>query len=187
MYLVSFLAVVLMVAFSTTVVAMRQDEPSPQAVVAESPRFELVVYQVQDPYAGTITSPAELDPAMRYIGAEVAIVNKGDVPLTTGRSYVRLRDVEGRDYLATAIGTETALQNRVISNGEQVRGWVWFPVPVDAEISHIYLVPSAIEVVMPWEDAPVNLPGAATPDDASPEATPFLALPEGTEKALPSD
>jgi hypothetical protein len=133
-------------------------------VTADIPSIQLLVYRVEDPYTGTITNPATLDPNARYIGVEVAIVNNGDYPVSTAWSSIRLRDSLGRDYAGGSVrGTDEPLRGRELANGETNRGWVWFAVPADAEITTILYVPPATEIRIVWNEVPHILRSPATP------------------------
>lgn len=161
----------LLASLSFTFAASGQVETSDSAtpVVAEIPDIQFIVYRVEDPYSGTITYPAALDPNSRYIGVEVAIVNNGENPVNTIWTSVRLRDSEGRDYAGgSASGTDLPMRTRELASGEVNRGWVWFAVPKDAEITLIYLIPPATEIRVNWDDAP-----RPPRDSATPAATPM--------------
>jgi len=155
-----------------TFTASGQDDPSNSTipVTADIPNIQFLVYRVEDPYTGTITYPTTLNPDYRYIGAEVAIVNNGDYPVNAVWSSIRLRDSEGRDYAGGAVsGTDLPMRTRELQNGEVNRGWVWFAVPQDAEITTILYVPPATEIHVDWNDAPRPLRSSATPV-ATPES-----------------
>jgi len=113
---------------------------------AEMPRWIFRVLVLQDPYAGVLTRPAEPEPGVRYIGAEVRIENQSDQPLAFATSAVRLRDDQGVEYTSDSdvSGEEPKLTGQNLPDGERARGWVWFSVPEDAVIIEMrFLAPSS--------------------------------------------
>ena len=161
-----FTLLILITASFSTLSANGQDEPrdSTTPVAVDIPNVQFLVYRVEDPYSGTITYPTTLDRDSRYIGTEVAIVNNGDYPVNTSWSSIRLRDSEGRDYAGGAVsGTDPQMRTKELANGETNRGWVWFAVPADAEITTILYVPPATEIRVTWDEAPRTLRSSATP------------------------
>lgn len=162
--------VVVLFLLAATAAMARQDSP-PSGVVVPIPPVTMTVLQVQDPYLGTIETPKERDPAMRYIGVELEI-SAGDYPLAFDAINFRLRDTENIEYLGgKAIGSEPRITRKVIKPGETVRGWVWFAVPVNATIAQFAYLPSQLELRMEWGQAPFV---AGTPAAGEPpaEATP---------------
>jgi hypothetical protein len=163
---VGLIVICLSLAAATAITA-QEDETSPVRV--DAPDWQFVVYQVQDPYAGTITTPVEPAPDTRYIGIEVAVVNRSDIPLGIALVNVRLRDVSGREYMGGSVfGVDTRLNNRSLGPNERARGWVWFSVSASTEIAQIVFLGPTPEFRLPFSEAPV---GEATPaTEASPEA-----------------
>jgi hypothetical protein len=120
---------------------------TPGAVTAPAPDWTFVVHGMLDPYAGTLTTPPEPAPGMRYVGFDVEVVNDSDQPLSFAGTGVYLRDEEGFSYRSGTVGgREPALSGRTIPAGERARGWVWFEVPADATLTEILLVPAAPEL-----------------------------------------
>jgi hypothetical protein len=120
---------------------------------AEMPRWIFTVLALQDPYAGVLTRPAEPEPGMRYIAAEVRIENQSDQPLEFSASDVRLRDEQGAEYASSSaiVGAEPKLTGQNLPDGERTRGWVWFSVPDDAVITELRFVapPPQLRVQLP--------------------------------------
>jgi hypothetical protein len=110
---------------------------------AEMPRWVFTVQIFQDPYAGVLTRPAEPEPGMRYIAAEVVIKNQSDQPLEFAATDVRLRDEQGVEYAVSSgvVGEEPKLVSQNLPDGERTRGWVWFAVPQDVAITEVRFVP----------------------------------------------
>ena len=120
---------------------------TPGAVTVPAPDWMFVVHGMQDPYAGVLTTQREPASGMRYVGADVEVVNASDQPLSFADDSVVLRDDEGFSYRSgTVVGSEPALRGRIMPGGEQARGWVWFEVPEGATLTEILLVPAAPEL-----------------------------------------
>jgi hypothetical protein len=104
---------------------------------AEMPRWIFTVLMFQDPYEGVLTRPAEPEPGVRYIAAEVRIENQSDQPLEFAASDIRLRDEQGTEYASSSavVGAEPKLTGQKLPDGERTRGWVWFAVPDNAGCS----------------------------------------------------
>ncbi len=120
---------------------------TPGAVTAPAPDWTFAVHGVQDPYAGSLTTPPEPVEGMRYVGFDVEVVNGSDQPLSFAGTGVYLRDAEGFSYRSGTVGgREPALSGRTMPAGERARGWVWFEVPEDATLTEILLVPTAPEL-----------------------------------------
>ena len=156
-------------------------EEAPGALGTAAPAWAFVVHGVQDPYRGRLERPEEPEPGVRYVGAEVGIVNGGAEPLTYGTGSVRARDDQGVDYAAgAAAGSEPPLRGRTLQRGERARGWVWFAVPAGARLREIVLVPTAPELRValgePGGSTPTPAPSPAS--RASPAASP-IARPDG--------
>jgi hypothetical protein len=111
---------------------------------AEMPQWIFTVQAFQDPYAGVLTRPAEPEPGMRYIAAEVVIENNSDQPLEFAATDVRLRDEQGVEYAASSgiVGAEPKLVSQNLPDGERTRGWVWFAVPQDTVVTEFRFVPA---------------------------------------------
>jgi hypothetical protein len=126
---------------------------------AEMPHWIFTVQVFQDPYAGVLTRPAEPEPGIRYIGAEVVIENQSDQPLDFTASDVRLRDEQGVEYVANSavVGEEPKLVSQNLPDGERTRGWVWFTVPDGTAITELRFVPAPPQLR-------VRLPNASTGD-----------------------
>jgi hypothetical protein len=176
---------------------------TPAAVTAPAPDWTFVVHGTQDPYAGTLTTPPQPVPGMRYVGFDVEVVNDSDQPLSFAGTGVYLRDDQGFSYRSGTVGgREPALSGRTMPAGERARGWVWFEVPDDATLTEILLVPAAPELRVGLDQV-ANIPGtpgaaALTTDDApSPAATatppvtpavtpPATELPQAVETSTPA-
>jgi hypothetical protein len=124
---------------------------------AEMPHWIFTVQVFQDPYAGVLTRPAEPEPGMRYIAAEVIIENQSDQPLDFTASEVRLRDEQGVEYASNSAvaGEEPKLVSQNLPDGERTRGWVWFSVPEGTAITELRFVPAPPQLR-------VRLPNAST-------------------------
>jgi hypothetical protein len=118
---------------------------------AEMPQWIFTVQVFQDPYAGVLTRPAEPDPAMRYIGAEVVIENHSDQPLEFTTTDVGLRDEQGIEYPVngSVVGAEPKLVSQNLPDGERTRGWVWFAVAKDAAITELRFAPAPPQLRVP--------------------------------------
>lgn len=118
---------------------------------AEMPQWIFTVQVFQDPYAGELTRPAEPDPAMRYIGAEVVIENHSDQPLEFTTTDVSLRDEQGIEYPVngSVVGAEPKLVSQNLPDGERTRGWAWFAVSKDAAITELRFAPAPPQLRVP--------------------------------------
>jgi len=131
-------------------VALAQEDQSatptaPELVgQAEMPKWVFRVQVFQDPYAGVLTRPAEPEPGIRYVAAEVVIENQSDQPLDFMASDVRLRDEQGVEYASNSavIGEEPKLVSQNLPDGERTRGWVWFAMPQGAVITEVRFLPA---------------------------------------------
>ena len=66
------------------------------------------------------------------------------------RDKVRLRDRAGYEYRAgNTFGDAPALDGRTLNPGERARGWVWFAVSTESEISELLLIPSSPQFLIP--------------------------------------
>jgi hypothetical protein len=143
-------AVVLVVAsaaLAPSADGARQDDAAspgastPVTIVGEAgmPEWTFTVLAYQDPYAGSVRSPDEQQPGVRYIGAEVVFDNASNQPLNVVSTDIRVRTSDGTEYPAGGMtGAEPKLNSQNVPPGEQARGWVWFVVPEDVEIVEIY-------------------------------------------------
>ena len=134
--------------------------PAPELVgQAEMPHWVFTVQVFQDPYAGVLTRPAEPEPGMRYVAAEIVIENQSDQPLDFTASDVRLRDEQGVEYAANSavVGEEPKLVSQNLPDGERTRGWVWFTVPEGTAITELRFVPAPPQLR-------VRLPNTSTGD-----------------------
>jgi hypothetical protein len=132
---------------------------TPAAVTAPAPDWTFVVHGMQDPYAGTLTTPPQPAPGMRYVGFDVEVVNDSDQPLSFAGTGVYLRDDRGFSYRSgTVAGREPALSGRTMLSGERARGWVWFEVPEDTALTEILLVPTAPELRVALDQV-ASIPG----------------------------
>lgn len=139
-------------------------QPDPGGVSVKLPDIEFVVYQVQDPYHGVISQPAKLDPEKRYVGAEISIVNRSHFPVSVSLNNVRLRDADGQEYAAGGVlGEDIRLNGRTLAELDLARGWVWFALPLDAQIAQIVFIPSTLEMRIPAEQLPLEASPAASP------------------------
>jgi hypothetical protein len=135
--------------------------PTATALVgqAEMPHWVFTVQVFQDPYAGVLTRPAEPEPGIRYIAAEIVIENQSDQPLDFTSSDVRLRDEQGIEYgvNSAVVGEEPKLVSQNLPDGERTRGWVWFTVPEGTAITELRFVPAPPQLR-------VRLPNTSTGD-----------------------
>lgn len=144
---------------------LRQQDEVP-VVTGTMPNWSIAVHAYQNPYQGTISTPKELDPTKRYIGAEVEVINDSNRPLAVSASQFRLRGNDSINYPSGGFsGKDPRITDLNTLPGERQRGWVYFAVPTDVEIIQMVYTPSAPQISM-------NVP-AASPD-ATPvsEATP---------------
>jgi hypothetical protein len=105
---------------------------------ATAPAWRFAVSIYEDPYRGTVTSPTSSPAGTRFVGAEVIITNDSDQPLEFRSNSVRLRDTQGFQYAAGDVtGTEPRLVSQNLPSNERTRGWVWFMVPIDTQLTEI--------------------------------------------------
>jgi hypothetical protein len=139
------------------------DEP---LVTGTMPNWSIAVHEYQNPYQGTISTPKELDPTKRYIGAEIEVINDSDRPLAVIASQFRLRGNDSVNYPSGGFsGRGPRITDMNTLPGERQRGWVYFAVPDEVEILQMVYSPSDPQIFM-------DVPAASA--DASPvsEATP---------------
>ena len=152
--------------------------------VATGPDWKFVVYELQDPYAGTLIVPApkNIDPAMRYIGIDAG-VEAGTFSVQVKAANVRLRDSDGREYsTGRTTGSEVKLADREVLPGETDRGWLWFEVPTGARIVQIVFIPGTVpEYRLPYDAAPLS---SATPATPSPTVASTVAPVTHTSTAV---
>lgn len=117
------------------------------------PDWSFIVYTIADPYKLPETSTLVVPPDTHFVGAEVEIDNASDQPLSFALAQVRLRAADGLEFVpGVAAGPETTIKARVLPPGERARGWLWFNVPDDAELTElVYLAPSP-EFSLPLSD-----------------------------------
>mgnify|MGYP000613190063 CR=1 FL=1 len=116
-----------------------QTVDEPQRVAA--PAWSFGLYQVQDPYLGTIQAPQTPPIGTRYVAAEVEIDNASDQPLAFTPAEIRLRDAAGVEYRGgSALGTEPSINARNLNGGERSRGWVWFTIGADVTLADLVYV-----------------------------------------------
>lgn len=110
---------------------------------ATAPQWAVIVATLQDPYAGEIQAPSDPPSGVRFVAAEVVIDNGSSQALNFTPADIRLVDASGIEYRGgAAAGTEPFLGVRNLNGGDRSRGWVWFIVPEDAEITElVYVAP----------------------------------------------
>ena len=113
------------------------------ARVATAPDWTFAVHAFQDPYSGEVQVPQERPSGMRFLAAEVEVINASDQSLAFTPIDIRLRTLDGIEYRGgSAIGTDPTINPRNLNPGERSRGWVLFTLPeasVPAEL--VYLAP----------------------------------------------
>lgn len=114
-----------------------------EARFANAPDWTFMVDAFQDPYTGEIQAPQERPAGMRFVAAEVEVINASDQSLNFTPVDIRLRTLDGIEYRGgSAIGTDPTINPRNLNPGERSRGWVLFTVPDAAEPAEIvYLAP----------------------------------------------
>lgn len=110
---------------------------------AESPHWTFIVHAFEDPYSGEIQVPQEIPAGMRFVAAEVEVVNDSNQALAFTPIDIRLRTLDGTEYRGgSAIGTDPTINPRNLNPGERSRGWVLFTVPESSEVVELaYLAP----------------------------------------------
>lgn len=129
-------------------------EATPQgdgdAVRIAPPDWAFVVHRIEDPYELPEGSTLVVPPGTSYLAAEVEIDNASNQPLAFAVAQIRLRASDGVEYLpGRAAGPETTLNGRVIPPGEQSRGWLWFNVPEDVELTELVFIAQNPEFSLP--------------------------------------
>jgi hypothetical protein len=111
--------------------------------IAVAPNWTFVVHNVEDPYSGDIQVPQEQPPGMRFVAAEVEVINASDQSLAFTPIDIRLRTLDGIEYRGgSAIGTDPTINPRNLNPGERSRGWVLFTIPeVGVAVELAYLAP----------------------------------------------
>ena len=139
------------------VLALQDDEDEPETgrtLEATMPSWTLVVHTVQNPYAGTLVSPAEPNPDMRYIGIDVEVRNDSDRPLSVSVSNFRLLSADGTDYPAGgAAGSDPRLFDVNMMPTERVRGWIYCVVPNETVLSNLVYIPPAPQILVPLPES----------------------------------
>ena len=139
-------------------------QPDTDGVSVSLPDVEFVVYQFQDPYQGLITQPAEPDAQKRYVGAEVAVINHSYFPVSVNLNNIRIRDSDGNEYSAgSVLGEDIRLNARTLAELDLARGWVWFALPLDAQIDQIVFIPSGFEMRISSDQLSIDATPVATP------------------------
>jgi hypothetical protein len=138
-------------AAGMAVVALRTERASAQATpeaastdrTAGAPNWSFILHSYQDNYSGKIQAPQERPAGMRFVAADVEIVDDSDQPLAFTPIDIRLRSADGIEYRGgSAIGMEPTINPRNLNPGERSRGWVWFTVPEGITASEIvYFAP----------------------------------------------
>jgi hypothetical protein len=106
---------------------------------AEAPAWSFAVALYQDPWEGAVARPDTPPEGTRYIGAQVVIRNDSDSPMEYTTRDIFLRSVDGILYPAGEVTSDDvpALVNQNLPDGERARGWVWFAVRQEDEISEV--------------------------------------------------
>jgi hypothetical protein len=119
---------------------------------ARMPDWRFSVVAIQDPYQGTITRPETTPAGLRILAAQIILTNQSEQPMEFLVSDIRLRDIDGVEYRAGEyIGEEPRIVSQNLPDGERTRGWVWFPLPEEAEPSTIIFVPPAPVMRVPLD------------------------------------
>ncbi len=137
--------------------AVRQEASPASAGIygtTRGPAWTFTIHDYQDPYSGEVTRPEEPPPGTRYVGADVQIDNEIDNQtnqvLIFDRDDVRLRDQAGYEYRAGfTFGDAPAFDGRTLNPGERARGWVWFTVSTESEITEMIFLPSSPQFLIP--------------------------------------
>ena len=111
------------------------------AVRIAPPDWSFIVHRLDDPYELPEGSTLVVPPGTAYVGAEVEIDNASEQALSFAVSQIRLRASDGVEYLpGRAAGPEPTLNGRVIPPGEQSRGFLWYNVPEDVELTELVYI-----------------------------------------------
>lgn len=80
---------------------------------------------------------------MRFVAAEVEVVNDSGQSLAFTPVDIRLRTLDGTEYRGgSAIGTHPTINPRNLNPGERSRGWVIFTVPETSQaVEIVYFAP----------------------------------------------
>ncbi len=137
-------------AYARAILAIRDQDtvtPTSGSSVVSGPAWNFIVFTIHDPYTGRVIRPETPPQGTRYVAAEVAIANASEQSLHLwSLSLVRLRDRSGFEYEAgSTLGTKPRLSTQNLATGEQARGWVWFTVPVDAQLTELVFIGPAPE------------------------------------------
>jgi hypothetical protein len=111
--------------------------------IAVAPDWTFVVHTVEDPYSGEIQVPNEEPLGMRFVAAEVEVINASDQPLAFTPIDIRLRTLDGIEYRGgSAIGIDPTINPRNLNPGERSRGSVLFTLPeAGIPVELVYLAP----------------------------------------------
>lgn len=117
------------------------------------PEWSFIVYAIQDPYELPEASTLVVPPGTHYFATEVEIDNASDQPLSFATSQIRLRATDGLEFTSgAAAGPETTLKARVLPPGDKTRGWLWFNVPDDAELTDLVFIAQSPEFSLSLTD-----------------------------------
>jgi hypothetical protein len=123
--------------------AAQEATPSAQEVgTAQAPAWSFTVTQYHDPWGGAVSRPETPPAGTRYIGAEVVIRNDSEDPMEYTTRDIFLRSIDGVQYPAGEVTSDDvpALVNQNLPDQERARGWVWFAVRQEDEITSVQFV-----------------------------------------------
>jgi hypothetical protein len=121
--------------------AQATPEAATEPVEVTMPDWRFTFLTAADPYEGEITRPSAVPEGLRIVAYEVMLANMSEQFMDFAVRDIRIRDIDGVEYRGGDYqGTEPRMISQNLPNGERARGWVWFGVPVDAEISTILFV-----------------------------------------------
>lgn len=126
---------------SSQVSAQATPEAASEPVEVTMPDWRFSLYTSADPYEGEITRPTAIPEGLRVVGYEVMLTNMSQQFMDFAIRDIRVRDIDGVEYRGGDYqGSEPRMISQNLPNDERARGWVWFGVPEDAEISTILFV-----------------------------------------------
>lgn len=135
-----------LIAATGTPAHARQGEATPvpaemDGVEVSMPDWRFSLVDRQDPFDGELTKPDVLPPNTRVVAYQIVLTNMSDQPMEFTLSDIRIRDIDGVEYRAGEYqGTEPRIVSQNLPDGERTRGWVWFGVPEDVEVTSIVFV-----------------------------------------------
>lgn len=135
-----------LIAIGGRQVSAQDSAATPDAAMSEPvevsmPDWRFSLMAAMDPYEGEITRPTVIPEGIRVVAYEVMLSNQSEQFMDFALRDIRIRDVDGIEYRADDYqGTEPRMMSQNLPDGERARGWVWFGVPQDAEISTILFV-----------------------------------------------